>query len=198
MTNSRGRPRTFNEEKVLKAAEQVFWKKGFSDTSLDDLVGAMGINRPSIYRAFGSKEDIYRRLLQNFADKMEAVFIETMGSDGNIRDRLIAFYQNALTVYSGGGIAKGCMVMSTAVTVAPCNSAIQEDLMAIIQFVDEKLAEQFQIAIDSGHISATPNGKSRGMLAQSLLHSLSLRARAGQSPSQLQPLIETGVALLTS
>ena len=78
MKRSRGRPRQYDEETALRAAADVFWTKGFSATSLDDLSSAMGMNRPSIYRAFGDKEAIYRRALMQFAQGMEAAFAHTM------------------------------------------------------------------------------------------------------------------------
>ena len=58
----------------LKPLASVFWAKGFSGTSLDDLSGAMGMNRPSIYRAFGDKEEIYRQALNQFGMVMDEAF----------------------------------------------------------------------------------------------------------------------------
>ena len=57
----RGRPREFDRDVALKRAMMIFWEKGFEATSMSDLVEAMKINSPSIYRAFGSKEDLFRR-----------------------------------------------------------------------------------------------------------------------------------------
>lgn len=59
------RLREFNEEKALDAAMQLFWEKGFEATSLSDLTSAMGIQRPSIYSAFGDKKDYLRQLCGN-------------------------------------------------------------------------------------------------------------------------------------
>jgi AcrR family transcriptional regulator len=78
MKRARGRPRQYDEESALQAAGQVFWTKGFSATSLDDLSVAMGMNRPSIYGAFGDKEALYRRALMQFCEGMEAAFERTM------------------------------------------------------------------------------------------------------------------------
>ena len=59
----RGRPRAFDREAVLRRAMELFWAKGFDHCSMNDLVEAMGINSPSIYAAFGSKEDLFREAL---------------------------------------------------------------------------------------------------------------------------------------
>src|ERR671919_2398814 len=56
----RGRPRSFERDTALRRAMEVFWAKGFDGASMADLTGAMGINSPSLYAAFGSKEDLFR------------------------------------------------------------------------------------------------------------------------------------------
>src|SRR5437763_10008756 len=64
----RGRPRAFDLDKALDRALQVFWRKGYEGASLPDLTQAMGINRPSLYAAFGSKEELFRRALDRYAE----------------------------------------------------------------------------------------------------------------------------------
>src|ERR1700721_458843 len=61
-----GRPRSFNTEDALDAAMQVFWSKGYEGASLADLTAAMGINRPSLYAAFGDKEALFRKVLDRY------------------------------------------------------------------------------------------------------------------------------------
>ena len=71
MSKQRGRPKLYDANAALEAAGAVFWSKGFSATSLDDLSSAMSMNRPSIYRAFGDKESIYRQALAQFSKLMD-------------------------------------------------------------------------------------------------------------------------------
>jgi AcrR family transcriptional regulator len=194
----RGRPREYDEDLALQEAVQVFWTKGFDATSLDDLSAAMGMNRPSIYRAFGDKEAIYRKALMQFCQGMEAAFARTMLAEDDIRTALTRFYREALETYTDGERAKGCMVMSTAVSAATCHPEIQAELLAIIRGLDKKMAARFQQAVDDGQLPSSSDADGRAALAQSLLHSLSLRARAGESPRKLARLIDTGVAMLTS
>src|SRR3954451_10999173 len=64
----RGRPRAFDPDAALDAALAVFWRKGFEGTSLPDLTEAMGINRPSLYAAFGNKEELFRKALDRYLE----------------------------------------------------------------------------------------------------------------------------------
>jgi AcrR family transcriptional regulator len=65
---SLGRPRSFDVDEALDQALNVFWRKGFEGTSLPDLTTAMGINRPSLYAAFGNKESLFRKAVERYEE----------------------------------------------------------------------------------------------------------------------------------
>src|SRR5690348_16407227 len=71
-TRGRGRPRAFDRKAALDAAMRLFWKKGYSATSIADLTAAMGIGSPSLYAAFGSKEQLYAEALDHYRNENEA------------------------------------------------------------------------------------------------------------------------------
>jgi AcrR family transcriptional regulator len=198
MKRTRGRPRKYDEDVALQAAGEVFWTKGFSATSLDDLSAAMGMNRPSIYRAFGDKEAIYRKALMQFGQGMEAAFASTMLAEDDIRKALAGFYRAALAVYTSGEQPKGCLVMSTAVAAAACHPEIQADLLGVIRDLDQKFAKRLEQAREAGQLDADFDAAGRAIVAQSLLHSLSLRARAGETPGRLRQMIKVGVETVVS
>jgi len=129
---------------------------------------------------------------------MEAAYEHSILGSNDIRDRLTDFYTGALAVYLGGEQAKGCMIMSTAVSTATFHRAIQRDLMKLITSLDDKFTEQFQQAIDAQEISSSISAENRAMVAQSLLHSMSIRARAGDNQSRLTRLLESVVEMITS
>lgn len=198
MKRTRGRPRKFDQSSALQAASDVFWTKGFNATSLDDLSAAMDMKRPSIYNAFGDKEAIYRKALAHFIQGMEAAFAQTMLAEDDIRKALTSFYSGALGIYTSGEQPKGCMVMSTAVAAATCHPEIQADLLNIISELDNKMAMRLEQARDAGQLDSSYDVAGRAAIAQSLLHSLSLRARAGEAQIQLRRIIKSGVEMIVS
>lgn len=193
---TRGRPRQFDEEEAVALAGNVFWINGFSATSLDDLSAAMNMNRPSIYRAFGDKKALYRRALAQFAAQMESAMKMTLFAEADVHKALTGFYREALAVYVSGDKPKGCLVMSTAVSAAVSHPEVQEDLLAVIQKIDRGIETRLKEAIQAEQLSAEFDPGERANLAQSILHSLSLRARAGESKARLNRMLVSGVGMI--
>ena len=198
MKSQRGRPKLYDTEVALKAAGAVFWEKGFSGTSLDDLSDAMGMNRPSIYRAFGDKEEIYRQSLNQFGKVMDEAFTQTLMHEKEIRKGLRKFYRKALEVYSSDETALGCMVWSTAPAATLIHPEVQADLLDAINHVDARLMQKIELAIEQGQVNKNVDAKSLSKLLQALLHSISIRVRAGQSLAGLRRLIDASIEMLLS
>src|SRR5579862_814519 len=88
----RGRPRAYEPDVALGKALDLFRKDGFAATSLDDLSAATGMNRPSLYGAFGDKRELYIKSYQRYRDDARASLIEVFRSEEPIRERLKRIY----------------------------------------------------------------------------------------------------------
>src|ERR1700677_3548464 len=93
---ARGRPRDYDPEIALTRAMDLFWASGYAATSLDDLSGAMGMNRPSIYAAFGDKEALYRQALDHYQTGVRAAIKEALAEERPLRQALGDFYERAI------------------------------------------------------------------------------------------------------
>jgi len=193
MSTQRGRPKKYDPQTALQAAGGVFWAQGFSGTSLDDLSAAMGMNRPSIYRAFGDKEAVYRLALAQFTRQMEEGFNHTVLQETDFREGLRRFYRAALEVYSSGEAALGCMVMCTAPAASITHLDVQSDLLEVIEQLDRRILKRVELAVDQGQISAIVDAKSLSKLIQAVLHSLAIRARAGESKTSLRRFADAAI-----
>jgi TetR/AcrR family transcriptional regulator, copper-responsive repressor len=194
----RGRPRQYDRNTALDNAVAAFWARGYSATTLDDLVAAMGMNRPSIYSAFGDKEAVYRHALDHFIAQMRATVSERVLAEPDLAKALGNLYAGALDVYFGHEPALGCFVFCTAPAEAVHLPEVRAIVAALIDELDDLLAQKFLEAHGSGRESAGRDARLSAKLAQAVLHSLALRARAGESRSALNRLARAAADMLAS
>lgn len=192
----RGRPRTFDCTEALGAAQRTFERKGYAETTLDDLACSMGINRPSLYAAFTDKKTLYQRALDLYADRMCAKFTAAL-EDDDFDTALRALYTVALDAYRGeDGEVVGCMVACTAVTSALQDSCIRKQTKSIMDDIDAIVARRIERAVCQQALPEGTNVATLSQLAVGVLHTLALRARAGASREVLDELAGNAVTAL--
>lgn len=117
----RGRPRGFDRTAALDAAMALFWRRGFTATSIADLCAAMGIASPSLYAAFGSKEALYAEALARYVDRAVPAIWAPLEAASTARAGLEAFLlASAATLPARPGKPAGCMVALAAVGDEGC------------------------------------------------------------------------------
>src|SRR5262249_43459024 len=91
-----GRPREYDPDRALAGAAAVFWKSGYAATPLDELAAATGMNRPSLYAAFGDKRNLYLKTLERYRDQSRSMVMEILSDNTTLRVFLTRFYRTAL------------------------------------------------------------------------------------------------------
>src|SRR6202165_4934605 len=121
----RGRPRAYQPEVALGKALDLFRKGGFAATSLDDLSAATGMNRPSLYGAFGDKRELYIKSYARYRADARAAMLEIFRDEMPIRERLARIYAVALDIYlSGESGPRACFPVMTAGSGGGCLPAL--------------------------------------------------------------------------
>ncbi len=193
----RGRPRAYDPDTALARAADVFWQNGYDGTSLDDLVAATGMNRPSLYAAFGDKRDLYLKTLARYRDNARAVSLTLLADDPPLRVFLDRFYKAALDLYlAGGGSARGCYTIGTAATQAAVDGKVRAFVAEGVRNSDAFLASQISKARDRGEIGKTADPVALAQLATAALHTLAVRARAGMARKELNALATAAVDMV--
>jgi AcrR family transcriptional regulator len=195
-TRSRGRPRQYDRETALNGALQVFCTKGFTATSLDDLAAATGMNRPSLYNAFGDKEALYRETLEHFISGLRDAIGRHVAAEPDLQKALQGFYKGALQEYFSMRPARGCFAFTTAPVEALTHPEFQRDIKALVDELDELLTQKFAAAKADGSYPNIVDPKSSAKIAQGVLHSLAIRSRAGESKASLTSMAMSAVAML--
>ncbi|MEM9123880.1 MAG: TetR/AcrR family transcriptional regulator, partial [Pseudomonadota bacterium] len=142
--SKRGRPRQFDENAVSDALMGVFWRKGYGATSLDELAAATGLNRPSLYSAFGNKLDMYVLSLRRFTERVGENTGQHLAAAATFEDALNGFYATLIDMYVAGPGEEGglgCLIFSNAVSEAPNNAVIQSEVNSILIRVQQVFSD---------------------------------------------------------
>src|SRR5439155_4144908 len=130
----RGRPRAYQPEVALGRALDLFRKSGFAATSLDDLSAATGMNRPSLYGAFGDKRELYIKSYARYRADSRAAMAEIFKHQAPIRERLRRMFAVALDIYlSGEEGPRGCFTVMTAASEAIADPEIRNFVLEGLQ-----------------------------------------------------------------
>ena len=193
---TRGRPREYVRDEALGRAVDVFWEQGFDATSRDDLADAMQMNRPSIYNAFGDKEAIYLSALDHFTKRLKQSVGKRIAGESSLEAALTHAYYGALDMYFSKEPARGCFVFCTAPVEALTRPEIQAMLARVLSELDKVLESRFRQAQEAGEYPREANAGLAAQMAQAVLHSLAIRARAGNTKASLRRLARFSVAQL--
>jgi len=191
----RGRPRAYDPDTALARAAATFWKAGYAGTSLDDLSEATGMNRPSLYAAFGDKRDLYLKTLEHYSDAAREGTLHALSDNPPLRVFLKRFYGKALDLYFGDG-PRGCYTVGTAATVAAVDDGVRAFLAERIRNADEFLKKQIENAIERGEIARSSDPLALAHLAIATLHTLAVRSRAGISRKELDALADAAIGVI--
>jgi AcrR family transcriptional regulator len=193
----RGRPRAYDPDAALAKATAVFWDSGFAATSLDELAAATGMNRPSLYGAFGDKQALYLKALDGYRTAARAGMKEALAPGRPLREGLRLVYRLALDMYlSGRRHPRGCFMIGTAVTEAVHDQTVRKSLAEGLGEIDRAFEARLRRARDEGELAADADPAMLGRLASAILYFLAVRSRAGEPRAALEATAEAGIALL--
>jgi AcrR family transcriptional regulator len=192
----RGRPRAYQPEIALGKALEQFRKSGFAATSLDDLSAATGMNRPSLYGAFGDKRDLYIKSYQRYRDDARTAMIDIFRDQIPIRKRLQRIYAAALDIYLAGETPRGCFTVMTAASEAVADPGIRAMVLEGFAELDKAFAGCFRQAREKGELSASADPLVLSQLASATIHTIAIRARAGVSRRELEAIVRGAIDVM--
>ena len=193
----RGRPRAYDPDAALQAALETFWKGGLAGTSLDEIVAATGMNRPSLYAAFGDKRALYMQALARYQAASADALRGELAADTTLADALTRIFRRAIALYVGGeGPARGCFSVSTATTEAIEDPEIRQMVADGTQRLDQAFEARVRRAQAAGELPPAANSEALGALCSATIHTLAVRARAGTPAETLQALAAQAVQVI--
>jgi AcrR family transcriptional regulator len=194
---SPGRPRSFDKEKALEAALQVFWRKGYEGASLTDLTSAMGIEKPSMYAAFGDKEQLFRQVLDHYQKGPANMTLAGL-NEPTARRVIERLLRQSADAGSDPRNPRGCLYVQGALACGSEADWVRTELISRRAAGEAALRKRLQRAKKEGDLrkSADPAGLARYIMA--VLHGMSVRSSAGASRKELRGIAETALRGLQS
>jgi TetR/AcrR family transcriptional regulator, copper-responsive repressor len=193
----RGRPRAYQPEIALGKALDLFRKDGFAATSLDDLSAATGMNRPSLYGAFGDKRELYIKSYARYRADARAAMLEIFSEEMPIRKRLERIYAVALDIYlSGEAGPRGCFTVMTAASEAVADPEIRAMVLEGFSELDKAFAACFRFAKEKGELPASADLMVLAQLASATIHSIAVRARARVPRRELEAIVKGAIDVM--
>jgi AcrR family transcriptional regulator len=182
---------------ALDQATALFWDQGYAPTSLDDLSAATGMNRPSLYGAFGDKKALYLTVLERYRDRGAAAIDEVFSRDETVREAFARLYRRAIDLYLGGEKgARGCLMIGTATTEAVVDPDMRTLLGEALRGYEQQFEARLRRAQAMSEVSGSSDPAALAKLASAILHSLAIRARAGEPRADLEAVAAIGVAAI--
>ena len=184
-----GRPRSFCTEKALDSAMQVFWRKGYAGASMVDLTAAIGINSPSLYAAFGSKEGLFRQVLDRY-DARRRAFMESVLGAPSARDAAYRFLHGMadFAADTGGKTPPGCLLLQCG------SSCSDEDIPDVVaQHRAEKetaLRNRFERALAEGDLAPGNDPAALARYLMTVTNGICVQAAAGDNLEQLHAVAD--------
>jgi AcrR family transcriptional regulator len=188
-----GRPRSFDMTHALDGAMDVFWRKGYEGASLVDLTTAMGINSPSLYAAFGSKEGLFRAVLDHY-DKTRAGFLNHVLEADTAREAAERFLFGLVDKATAPENPPGCLLIQSGTSCGGESSTIPEVVARHRAGAELALRERFECAKSSDDLPKDTDAAALARYLMAISNGMCVHAAAGASRKELQQTAELALA----
>ncbi len=184
-----GRPREFDVDEALERALEVFWRKGYEGTTLPDLTKAMGINRPSLYAAFGNKESLFRKALERYAKGPGSQIADAL-AEPTARAVAERWLRATVEVVAQPRNPRGCFVIRSAIACGGESTLVQEALGEHRIAAEKALRARFKRAISDGDLPPDTNVADLTRFVVTLTNGIAVQAASGADRRSLLKVVE--------
>ena len=192
-TPVRGRPREFCVDAALAAALGVFWAKGYEGASMAELTAAMGITKPSLYAAFGNKEQLFHKALDLYEVEKLAYMREALRQP-TARAVAEAIMRGAVDAQTSSCDPKGCLGVIGATACGAEAESIKAEVIKRRASSSAALLERFRRAQRDGDLTGQVEPEALAQYLYTILQGMAVQAGAGATRSDLESVVETSLA----
>ncbi len=190
----RGRPRSFDRQDALRRAMDVFWMKGFENASMAELTEAMGLKPPSLYAAFGSKEQLFREAVDYYAQTQGGGIWDKVPTAPTAREAIAGMLRASAEAYTRGPKPRGCMIVLAAPQMEGANPAVCDELKARRMENVAILERRLERAVAEGELPQGTDCHAVAAYFATVQHGMSIEARDGASRKTLLAVVDCAMA----
>lgn len=187
---AKGRPREFCPDEALDKALHVFWRQGYEGTSLTDLTDAMGISRPSLYAAFGNKEELFRLALDRYAEHGPGAIQREALAKPTARQVVESLLRRAAESLTDPKNPPGCLAVQGALSCGDAAESIKNELCSRRCASEAALAARFDRAKTDGDLGKDADPASLARFVVTITQGMSVQAAGGASRADLLKVVD--------
>lgn len=188
LKRQRGRPVAFDHEQALEKAMHVFWSHGYEGASMAELTDAMGINRPSIYAAFGNKEELFRKALGKYLAGPVAYVAKAM-KEPTARAAVERFLLQSAEFLADPSTPSGCMIVQGALSCGQGSDPIQRELIAYRKGYEDALRQRLELARQQSDLPPDANAEELAKFIATVHQGMSVQATSGATREELLAIV---------
>ena len=185
-----GRPRQFDMDEALDQALHVFWEKGYEGASMPDLTKAMGINRPSIYAAFGNKEELFRAALDRYTEKASACAQEQL-NETTARKSIERFMRGVVENSVNPKHPRGCLLVQGALACGEEAEPIRKELASRRGNLEIILRKRLERGKKEGDLVKTADAVGLARFFATLIQGIAVQTAGGATRKELEAIVQT-------
>ena len=189
MESKMGRPRGFDESAALEAAMRVFWEKSYEGATLSDLTSAMGINRSSMYAAFGDKEALFRRAMERYREGPMRYIRDALDKPV-LRDTVADLLQGTVRFLSQPGHPRGCLSVQAALACGVDAEPIQQAMVEWRKATEEAMRKRFVKAQRAGGLPKDISPADFARLIATVMAGLVVQAVNGATREEMKRIAD--------
>lgn len=190
------RPRSFNEAEIIDKAVEVFWKKGYEATSIQDLVNAMGIQRGSLYSTFGNKQQLFIKSLERYSVTVVSKLLEILESKPSAVESIELFFAQLVEHLLNAGELRSCLVTNSAIERGLRDPETRQLVLKLLQALEEGFYQALLRAKNNNELSTELNLKQLARYLTSSMQGLLVMGKVCSERAVLEDINQVSLSIL--